>query len=523
MAAPAAAPANSMRFQLAFIGACFLWLGVHNDAFQALLEQPFLASRGATLQDFAAASSVEDIPWSSKLLYALPLDAGFCFSRVCGVNLGLRRPMIFVGQALALTFMAVQAAIDPVTLRTFYQFSGFARMIGVVFVAISIEGYATDASISVFAGRESLPAAALQIGRNLGAAVGALAGGRLSETQGFGAMFALFLAMTAATVPLIFFARELRPVPLREAASAPAGLLAALQRLVPLRLILAWSVRPPVLAFAAIMCVANVGGVMGSLFKTKFWQAAKGASLSEVGQLYSVLSVTSLVANAPVAVFIDRCVKTRLQMTMTLVITMLALAAYSALPLATPDGAAALPALYAIEVFGGIANSLYNVIYFAVLLRLADKRLSATAFSIFTMVTNAFGGPVPKQISIVVLDSTPGGDVRGVERCMWIGAVVGACAALLCPLLVLPSVEEQLKLDGLGAEAVGAGAGAGGVGGGAGASEAAAAERAMDSPPATILIKNPVNLERRGERAAKLIAPGPVIAAHATAAAPASL
>jgi hypothetical protein len=211
-------------------------------------------------------------------------------------------------------------------------------------------------------------------------------------------------------------------------------------------------------------------------------------------------------------------------MTMTLVITMLALAAYSALPLATPDGAAALPALYAIEVFGGIANSLYNVIYFAVLLRLADKRLSATAFSIFTMVTNAFGGPVPKQISIVVLDSTPGGDVRGVERCMWIGAVVGACAALLCPLLVLPSVEEQLKLDGLGAEAVGAGAGAGGVGGGAAASEAAAAElSAMDSPPATILIKNPVNLERRGERAAKLIAPGPVIAAHATAAAPASL
>jgi hypothetical protein len=437
-----------MLFVLVFIGACFSWLGVHLDSFQNTYEQPFLESRGATLKDFAAASSVEDIPWSSKIVYALPLDAGYCLSRVLGVTLGLRRPMIVTGQLIATTCFALILVIDPVANMALYQLAGFVRQLGVVFVAIAIEGYATDASISIFAGREALPGAAFQIGRNLGASIGQLAGGRLSESQGFGAMFALFLAMTASTIPMAFFVHELRPVPAPEAAVS-----AALQKLVPVRLILAWVVRPPVLAFLSIMCIANTGQIMATVFQVKWWTSTREVSLSEVGQLTFVINIVSLVANAPVAWFIDTFVKTRFQMTATLALTMTAWAAYAVLPLATPEGAAAKTAIYAIQVFGGIVASFVNVLYFAILLRVADKRFSATAFSLFTMITNAFGGPVPKQISVAVLNSTSGGDIPGIVRCTWIGAIVGACAVLACPLLVVPTVEEQLKLDGLEGQA----------------------------------------------------------------------
>ena len=445
----AAGAASSKLFPLVFIGACFSWLGVHLDAFQATFEQPFIASRGGSLQDFAAASSVEDIPWSSKIVYALPLDAGYCCSRVLGVSLGLRRPLIFAGQLVATACLALTLAVDPVApaTRALYLLIGFARQLGVACVAISIEGYATDASVSVFAGREALPGAAFQIGRNLGASIGQLAGGRLSETRGFEAMICLFLAVTASTMPLTLFAKELLPVP-AEATGGGGGLVAALKRLVPLRLILSWLVRPPVLAALAIICVGNTGQVMATVYQVKFWQATREVSLSEVGQLTFVLNVVSLAANAPVAFAIDRYVKTRTQLTAALALTMLLWAAYAALPLATPEGAAAKPALYAIQVFGGVVTSAVNVFYFSILLRIADKRFSATAFSLFSMITNAFGGPVPKQISVAVLGSTPGGDVPGILRNMWLGAIVGACAALLCPLLVLPSVEEQLKLDG---------------------------------------------------------------------------
>jgi hypothetical protein len=61
---PTPASVREKAFALLFMAACFLWVGVHVDAFQNTFEQPFLESKGASLADFAATSSVEDIPWS---------------------------------------------------------------------------------------------------------------------------------------------------------------------------------------------------------------------------------------------------------------------------------------------------------------------------------------------------------------------------------------------------------------------------------------------------------------------------
>ena len=440
----AARRVDSKLLVLLFIGACFSWPGVNIDAFQNTYEQPYLSSKNASLQDFAAVSSIEDIPWSSKILFAIPLDAGYCCSRVFGHTLGLRRPMIFVGQVLASSCMALNLVVDPVSAKALYQFLAFVRQLGAVFVAIAIEGSATDASMAVFAGREALPAAAFQIGRNFGAAVGLLAGGKLLETSGFTSLFLLFMGLMVATMPLTFCVRELRPVP-----SAELAVSASLKKLLPLRLIIAWILRPPVLSFLLIFCTMNTGFMLGTVFLVRFWTETRATTLYEVGQLSFLNTIIALCTNAPAAYLIDRYAKGRFLLTVVFSSAIVVQAAVVALPLATQQSAAGKPALFAIQVLAGIALSVLNVLYFALLLRLADKRFSATAFSLVSMITNAFGGPVPKQIAIQILNSA-GDETAGIIKCMWLGAIICACAALACPLLVLPSVEAQHKMDGGG-------------------------------------------------------------------------
>ena len=400
---PTPASVREKAAALLFIAACFLWVGIHVDAFQNTFEQPFLESKGASLADFAAASSVEDIPWSEysalfsccsacagrrrviaaqrarglrtraqkrwrviaaacawpvraahkrrgrgggsrdcgarlvrvragcalhkppaacpdgvrnvlsrvssraglKILFALPLDAGFCCSRIAGRTLGLRRPMILAGQLLATACLVLVFFVSPVTSLPFYQLVGFLRICGAAMIVIGVEGYATDASIVVFAGREALPSAAFQIGRNLGASIGQLAGGQLSSTRGFDAMLLLFLAVSASTMPVTLLVKELRAVPPvasalhrhsaakeeGEAGVPPAqgavptarsggggggggggGILATLAELVPVRLIAAWITRPSVLAFLLFNCVANVGVGLSTLYLVKFYK-----------------------------------------------------------------------------------------------------------------------------------------------------------------------------------------------------------------------------------------------------------
>ena len=408
-----------------------------------------------------------------KILFALPLDAGFCCSRIAGHTLGLRRPMILAGQLLATVCLVLVFFVSPVTSLPIYQLVGFLRICGAAMIVIGVEGYATDASIVVFAGHEALPSAAFQIGRNLGASIGQLAGGQLSSTRGFDAMLLLFLALSAGTMPVMLLVKELRAVPPAAAAlhrnsakagvppaqgAVPAarssggsggggGILATLAALVPVRLIAAWITRPSVLAFLLFNCVANVGVGLSTLYLVKFYTLTRSVDLFEVGQLQSLTNTVALVANAPVAFAIDRYVlHSHVRLRFLLAATIAALAVCAVLPLATAEGGAGKPGLFAIAAVLGVVQSLANLLYFSLLLRISDRRFSATAFSIASMITNAFLGPVPKQIAVAVLERTPGR--AGIEQCMQAGAIVAACAVVASLLFVLPSIEEQARLDG---------------------------------------------------------------------------
>ena len=489
-------PPREQLFALLFVGAAFSWLGVYSDAWGLQNELPYLRARGVSLQGFVAAQSVEDLPFQLKVLLALPLDAGLCCSRVCGVTLGLRRPMILLGQLLAAGLFALNLVIDPAAALPLYTAVGFGRQLGVVMVAIAIEGYAMDAGTAAFGGREALPAAALQIGRNLASTIGALAGGKLADDFGFVALIYLFLAMTLVTLPLTVAAKEYRTVPRRSpeagpslppkaataaagaanadaasaadaqfaantsatAAQAPAEAPAsplvcraatALARLVPLRLIFAWLVRPPVFLFLLFFSVAFVGQNSGQVLAATFMIETRGVSLFELGQLNSTQNAVSLVFNVPVAYLLDRFVlRSAARLRVVIAGTLLAGAGVTAAFLATPEGAAGKPGLYAVHVGLGVVQALTNMLYFALLLRTCDKRFAATAFSIATMITNSAGGTAAKQVSSAILSSTPGGDIAGIRRCMWIGACIAAGAALPGLLFALPSVEEQARLDG---------------------------------------------------------------------------
>jgi hypothetical protein len=283
----AAAPrfTRQKTFVLIYLGACYMFQGVHSDAFMSSFEQPYLESRNATLLQYSAAALVESFPGLLKPLLALPLDAGFCFSRIAAYTLGLRRPAIFIGQLLATVCFGLTVAIDPVSAPQLYQLVGFVRQLGVVLSLTAIEGYALDAGKSLFVGQETLPSMALNIGRMLlGGCFSTLVGGFLVETRGFGAMFAFFICLTAATIPMTFFAPELCELPAEK-----NSLRVLVASFFPVHLILAWISRKQVLVFLAIF-----GFACQSLQKKKPLRPARHNSQA----LNTLLQVANRIARA---------------------------------------------------------------------------------------------------------------------------------------------------------------------------------------------------------------------------------
>jgi hypothetical protein len=223
-----------------------------------------------------------------------------------------------------------------------------------------------------------------------------------------------------------------------------------------------WVLWPPVLVILLLFAVQLCGIGIAQLYTVKFLTATREFGNAELGQFNSLTSVSSLVANVPLGLFVDRYVLgSRWRLALFVAAQAALNGAAQALPLVTAAGSAGKPALYAIAVLAGVAASAQNIVYFAILLRVSDKRFSATAFSIFTMITNAAGGPVAKLCAIQIITAFPG--PGGIERCLWIGAAVTAGAGVIAPFYVLPPIDGPAE----GADAEGGAGGAGGQGGAA--------------------------------------------------------
>ena len=137
--------------------------------------------------------------------------------------------------------------------------------------------------------------------------------------------------------------------------------------------------------------------------------------------------------------------KDRLRLSILLTVTAAGIAPIGPMFLATTN---AKLGLFLVQVYSGVLFAFLFVLMFALLLRIADKRIPTTSMAIAFTIINAMSGPIPLRINSLILESTPGGELAGVKRCMWIGACLGACAVPFCVFFVLPSLEEQARLDG---------------------------------------------------------------------------
>jgi len=149
---------NGVRRILLFFFTYYFSQGVFNGS--KTFEQPFLRSRGVSLTDIAAAASVAIVPWSVKVLFALPADA-----------IGLRRPFIFGGLLSAAAGMYAVGALGlagPAQLPAWFGLV-FARNAGMAFSDVACDAMSVDCRLDHMAGTVQ---AVMSFGRTVGSIIG---------------------------------------------------------------------------------------------------------------------------------------------------------------------------------------------------------------------------------------------------------------------------------------------------------------------------------------------------------------
>ena len=145
------------------------------------------------------AQTVDFIPWCVKFIWAIPSDAYNFF------GFGHRRPYIVMGLSLAGLCFVVLATFDPGQYIGLYMVTMITRNIGIAVADCAVDGFSVDAQLDEESG-------ALQgwmsLGRTAGTVLGAIVGGYIAETLGFGPTLLALGLFTVLPIPMNFMIKE---------------------------------------------------------------------------------------------------------------------------------------------------------------------------------------------------------------------------------------------------------------------------------------------------------------------------
>jgi len=148
----AKAPVNPIFKIIAIFTLYYFAQGVFNSSIT--FEQPFMRSRGVSISDISASRSIATIPWSAKILFALPSDV-----------LGVRRPFILGGLLFAAGGLAAVGAVDPGQSVPFFISMVFLRNFGLAWSDVACDAMSVDCGLDWMAGTVQ---AFMSAGRNAG-------------------------------------------------------------------------------------------------------------------------------------------------------------------------------------------------------------------------------------------------------------------------------------------------------------------------------------------------------------------
>lgn len=357
----------------------------------------WLAANDRPADEVAAIVAMAYLPWSGKFIIAALID------RYTWRSMGRKRPWIVASQIVTLTGLAAAAALDPTPSEAnWLAWLGFVILLGAAIQDSAVDGLAVE----ILADEEQGTASAyMYAGQTLGVAGGSMLGGHLLEGYGGSMTFLAFAPFTIATFALALMLRERPGEKLLPWTSGQAhlsvadGASDAWRKIVSTTLV-ALVRRDSVILIAGTLLASATAGAL-----TAFWPIF---AVREAG--YSTASYSSLIAIVGLACAIA-CVWIGIFMTARLGArnaSILAIAGFAvvALPFLADLQFAANGAVFVALTVGWVmTDTLKSICINPLRMRLSDKRVAATQFTIYTSLSNLGG-----VVGAALLAITVGGD-----------------------------------------------------------------------------------------------------------------
>ncbi len=398
---------NPVPKLLLFFATYYFAQGVYN-AFGSF-EQPWLRSRGLSLSDISASKSVAIIPWSVKLLFAIPCD-------MVGRRLPFATAGMIIGASLLITLTAFDPGESPAAYSG-YVGTVFARNFGIAISDVAVDGMSVDSGLEHMSGTvQGVMSAGRVIGTLLGSAIGAPI-----AAQSYSGVIIFLGVVILLLVPVTFMVKE------EKVGKSDEFEWAAFRELG----------RTPVLLFLLYAMIGNLSGSIAGVPSTEWAQTVVGLSAEDFGYLSVVGSVGDLVGALGMGFLFDRIEK-RIGMLLTAVLS--CVTSIVALWCTSRE------AWFGLAFVSGIASGALFVVDCSMVMRLADKRLGASVFAIAvslmnfsSMIGNAAAGPLAESTDL--------------KTAFWVSFAINMLQIPLVPFIVVEDHAHGSHKSGADAEA----------------------------------------------------------------------
>jgi PAT family beta-lactamase induction signal transducer AmpG len=340
----------------------------------------WLAANGGSPGDVAAVVAVTFLPWSFKFIGAAAMD------RYTFLPMGRRRAWLIGAQSVMVAGLLVASLAEPTPAdMALIGWIGF-----VIFCASAMQDVAVDGlAVDILPDAEQGPASAFMFGgQALGIAGGGVLGGYLLDNYGSGTAFLAFVPVVGAILALAIVLRE-RPgekiMPWTKGEASAVSLEAHGNGWLT---ILGMTVRSLVRRDSLIL----IGGTgmfrMAAGALTAFWPifatTKAGYSTSEYSAMIAIVGLVASVA----CMGIGSVMNVRLGPKRASMISILGYALIGCVYMLSPGIATIGYVFVVITLFWNMADTLTSVCTNPLRMRLCDKRVAATQFTIYNSLSN---------------------------------------------------------------------------------------------------------------------------------------
>lgn len=373
----------------------------------------WLAVNGMSAGDVAAIVAMTYLPWSFKFIGAAAMD------RYTYLPMGRRRPWLIGSQAVMLLGLTLAAMLSPTPQdATLLSWLGFAIFCGGAMQDVAVDGLAVD----VLPDEEQGMASAFMFGgQALGIAGGAALGGYLLEAHGSTAAFLAFVPFNVGFLLLAIVLREHPGEKLLPWMKGEASAITIERHGMRWLEILAITFRSMVKRDSLVLLAASALGraVAGAL--TAFWPVfattQAGYSTSSYSAMIAIVGLICSVA----CMGIGSVMVSRMGPKRSSILSYTGYGLIALVYLIDPDIALIGYVFVVLSIVWNVTDTLTAVCTNPLRMRLSDKRVAATQFTIYNSLSNL---PVPLGASLFAWAAGAGGN------------------ALLMPILVAMTIAS---------------------------------------------------------------------------------